>query len=99
MSNPYAKSEHSALKDIRQGVTPQIEYLTRGKKKKSPEKLWYVYNKPEGVIREIFKYTDEWIIMNKFATREYAEKWIEKNFRRTIGKDKEQYKIEYMGTK
>ncbi|MCF8186662.1 MAG: hypothetical protein K9J28_07585 [Sulfuritalea sp.] len=98
MSNPYAKSEHSALKDIRQGVTPQKEYLTRGKKK-SPAKLWYVYYKPEGVIREIFKYTDEWVELNKFATREYAEKWIEKKFRRTTSKDKEQYRIEYMGTK
>lgn len=96
MSNPRVKSEHSALKDMRQGVTPQKENLARGKKKKSPAKLWYVYYKPEDFLREIFKYTDEWVIWNKFATQGDAEKWIEKSSRRSASKD---YKIEYIGTK
>jgi len=94
MSNPSAKTEYSAIKDIRQGVTPQKENLNRGKKKKSPTKVWHVYYKPEGYIKDHFKFTQEWVFWNKFALKEDAVKWLEKELRNTPSVDKsDQYKI------
>ncbi len=94
MSDPRAKAEQSALKDIRQGVTPQKENLNRGKKKKGPDKIWHVYYKPKDHLRKFFLGADEWVLFNKSSSQEDAEKWIEKKLRGISGDDdRDRYKI------
>jgi len=96
MSNPVTKAESSKFKDRRKGVVSQKENLTKGKKKKSPEKVWHVYYKPEDYIKEILKITEEWVVWKKFASKDDAEKWIQKSARRNMS-NIENYKIVFVG--
>lgn len=72
MSDPIAKAERSRAKDIRQGIEPQRERPQRKRKK---------IDKPFRVMMKwLFWKSGEWCV-GRFATREQAERHIEKCLR------------------
>lgn len=75
MSNPLAKAERSAAKDVRQGITPQRGRM--GSKKKAPPRPYSVFAMmSEGRVMRI----------HRSQTRDAAQAWIDKQCRSYGGK-------------
>jgi hypothetical protein len=94
VSDPRAKAERSAAKDVRQGVKPQRERAQGSKKNKKVDKpfeLWYrwpLWLQFDG---------QEWAMLRRFKTRKEAEQYIDKECRgwRHPNEDmRTQYRIE-----
>jgi hypothetical protein len=93
MSKPRPGDDYAKFKDLLRGVTPQQEHLNKGKKK-HPKKTWIIFAKDWDIINGQFTYIDKWVSGRKFALKEDAEQWVEKQQRRHSSNSEQIYRIE-----
>jgi len=86
MSDPRAKAEQSKAKDARQAPILDKKTKRSPSKKAKPFTVMYKWKAPR-----IFRWASQWHLMNRYTTKEIAEKAISDNKRKWP--DKYEYQL------